>query len=125
TVVPTNAATTPQWQYVTLTGSATQPTLLVCLHGSAGDVYVEDLKLVAGSVPEAGTKLIQNGDLESPLSGPWTLSANMAGSVISSAVKHSGNASLHVVATSPGDTLSLAIWENTAAIVTNGTYTLS
>jgi hypothetical protein len=125
TVVPTNAATTPQWQYVTLTGSATQPTLLVCLHGSAGDVYVDDLKLVAGSVPEAGANLIQNGDFESPLSGPWTLSANMAGSVISSAVKHSGNASLHVVATSPGDTLSLAIWENTAAIVTNGTYTLS
>ncbi|HLH56415.1 MAG TPA: lamin tail domain-containing protein, partial [Verrucomicrobiae bacterium] len=115
----------PQWQYVTVTGSATQPTVLICMHGTPGDVYLDDLKLVAGSVPESGPNLIQNGDFESPLSGPWTLSPNMTNSVISTAVKHSGGASLHVMATSPGDTLAQAIWENTAAITTNGTYTLS
>ena len=120
-----NSPSGPQWQYVTLTGSATQPTLLICMHGTAGDVYVDDLKLVAGSVPEAGSNLLQNGDFESQLSGPWTLSTNVLGSVISTALKHSGNASLHVIATSPGDTLSQAIWETTAPVVTNGTYTLS
>ncbi len=123
--VPTNTSATLQWQYVTLTGSATQPTLLVCMHGTAGDVYVDDLKLVAGNVPEAGANLIQDGDFESPLTGPWTLSTNMVNSSISTAIKHSGNASLHVVATSPGDTVSQAIWENTSPIVTNDTYTLS
>ena len=123
--VQTNFNNGPQWQYVTTTGSATKPLLLVCMHGTAGDVYIDDLKLVAGSVPEAGVNLITNGDFETPLTGPWTLSANMTGSSISSTVSHSGNGSLHVVATSPGDTLSLAIWENTDPIVTNGTYTLS
>jgi len=115
----------PQWQYVTLTGTAPRPILLVCMHNTPGDVYIDDLKLVAGSVPEAGSNLLTNGDFESPLSGPWTLSANMTNSVISTAVKHSGKASLHVIATSGGDTISQSIWENTALIVTNNTYTLS
>jgi hypothetical protein len=115
----------PQWQYVTLTGTAPRPILLVSMHNTPGDVYIDDLKLVAGSVPEAGVNLLTNGDFESPLSGPWTVSANMATSAISTTVKHSGNASLHVIATSAGDTISQSIWENTAPIVTNGTYTLS
>ncbi|MGA2862971.1 MAG: lamin tail domain-containing protein [Verrucomicrobiota bacterium] len=115
----------PQWQYVSLTGLATRPILLICLHGTAGDCYLDDLKLVAGSVPEAGPNLLTNGDFEGPLSGPWTVSPNLAGSLISTAVQHSGQASLHVIATSPGDTIPLSIWENTAPIVTNDTYTLS
>ena len=123
--VLTNASGAPQWQYVTLTGAAPRPILLVGMHGTAGDVYIDDLKLVAGSVPEVGPNLIQDGDFESPLSGPWTVSANLSGSGISTAFAHSGSASLHVIASSPGDTISQTIWENTAPIVTNGTYTLS
>jgi hypothetical protein len=123
--VVTNSTSTPQWQYVTLTGSAPRPILLIGLHNTAGDVYVDDIKLVAGSVPEVGANLIQNGDFETPLTGPWTVSANLANSVISTDVSHSGTASLHVIASSPGDTITQAIWENTGAIVTNGTYTLS
>ncbi|MGO8929000.1 MAG: lamin tail domain-containing protein [Limisphaerales bacterium] len=115
----------PQWQYITLTGEATKPILLICMHNTPGDVYIDDLKLVAGSVPEAGVNLVTNGDFESPLSGPWNVSTNMINSAISTAVKHSGNASLHVIATSAGDTIPLSIWENTGPIVTNGTYTLS
>jgi hypothetical protein len=121
----TNSTSAPQWQYITLTGSATASILLVCMHGTAGDVYIDDLKLVAGSVPEAGANLLQDGDFESALIGPWTLSSNMSNSSTSTTVKHSGNASLHMVAASPGDTISQSIWENTAPIVTNGTYTLS
>jgi hypothetical protein len=121
----TNSTSTPQWQYVTLTGTAPRSLLLICMHGTAGDVYVDDLKLVAGTVPEVGQNFLINGDFESPLTGPWTLSANMTGSTISTAVKHSGNASLHVLATAPGDTITDAIWENTTTLVTNGTYTLS
>jgi hypothetical protein len=120
-----NFISAPQWQHVTLTGIATQPTLLICMHGTAGDVYVDDLNLVAGAVPEAGANLLENGDFESALSGPWTVSPNMSNSGISTAGSYSGNGSLHVVATSPGDTISQAIWESTGPIVTNGTYTLS
>jgi regulation of enolase protein 1 (concanavalin A-like superfamily) len=123
--VVTNSSSTPQWQYVTLTGTAPRPILLVGMHGTAGDVYVDDIKLVAGTIPEVGANLLQDGDFESPLTGPWTVSANMSGSVISTAVAHSGTGSLHVVASSPGDLISQAIWENTSAIVTNDTYTLS
>jgi len=115
----------PQWQYVSLTGTAPRPILLICMHNSPGDVYIDDLKLVAGSVPEGGVNLLSNGDFESKLSGPWTVSTNMTSSVISTAVKHSGNSSLHVIATSAGDSIPLSIWENTAPIVTNDTYTLS
>jgi len=115
----------PAWQYVTCTGTAPRPFLLICMHGTTGDVYLDDLKLVAGSVAEAGPNLLQNGDFESPLTGPWTVSANMANSAITTDIKHSGNASLHVVASGSGDTFNEAIWESTAPIVTNGTYTLS
>ena len=66
-----------------------------------------------------------NGSFESPLSGPWTVSANLSSSAITTAVNHSGNSSLHVVASRPGDAIADAIWENTAPILTNGTYTLS
>jgi hypothetical protein len=124
--VLTNApAAPPQWQYVTLTGTAPKSQLLICMHGAAGDVYIDDLKLVAGSVAEAGPNLLTNGGFETPLTGPWTASTNMINSVISTTVKHSGNASLHVIATSFGDAINQAIWENTATLVTNGTYTLS
>jgi len=123
----TNASTTnqPQWQYVSLTGTAPRPILLICMHNTAADCYLANLSLVAGSVPEKGANLLIDGDFASPLSGPWTVSANMAGSAISTNVRHSGSNSLHVVASSPGDAIGNSIWENTGPIVTNGTYTLS
>ncbi|MGH7971370.1 MAG: lamin tail domain-containing protein, partial [Limisphaerales bacterium] len=114
----------PQWQYVTLTGAATRPIFLIGM-STAGDVYVDDVKLVAGSVPEVGRNYLTNGDFESALNGTWTVSPNMSGSSISTTVAHSGSASLHVVASAGGPTIGDAIWQNTLPIVTNGTYTLS
>jgi len=126
-VCQTNAAATnqPQWQYVALTGAAPRPIQLICMHEEAGDCYVSDLCLVAGNVPEAGVNLLTDGDFATTLSGPWTVSANMSGSAISTTVTHSGHNSLHVVASSPGDAIADAIWEDTAPITTNGTYTMS
>ncbi|MDB6039507.1 MAG: putative secreted protein, partial [Verrucomicrobiales bacterium] len=124
TVSTNSAPQTPQWQHVSITGIATKSILLVGMVTS-GDVYIDDLSLVAGSVPETGANNLQNGDLESPLTGPWTVSPNMANSEISTGVSHSGKASLHVVATSGGPTIGAAIWQNTATLQTNATYTLS
>jgi len=122
--VNTNTNAAPQWQYVALTGTATTSRLYVYMT-SAGDVYVDDLKLVAGGTPEAGANQINNGDFESAFPGPWTVSANLGGSSVSSAVKHSGSGSLHIVSTSAGSSLGSSIWQDTGPLVTNATYTLS
>jgi CotH kinase protein/Lamin Tail Domain/Carbohydrate binding domain len=124
-IVQTNTSPTPRWVYVTATGTASSSTLYIYLQ-SAGDVYVDDIKLVAGSVPEAGVNVLSNGDFESTFPGPWTVSANLSGSVISTTTKHSGNASLHVVASSGGTTQGSAIWQTVSpALTVNATYTLS
>lgn len=122
--VNTNTNAAPQWQYVALTGTATTSRLYVYLT-SAGDVYIDDLKLVAGSTPEAGANQINNGDFESTFPGPWTVSANLSGSAVSSAVKHSGSGSLHIASTSAGSSLGSSIWQDPGPLATNATYTLS
>ena len=114
-----------QWTYVTVTGTASSSTLYIYLQ-SAGDIYIDDLKLVAGSVPEAGANVLPDGDFESGFPGPWTVSANLSGSALSTQIKHSGSDSLHVVSTSGGTTQGSSIWQTVSpALVNNATYTLS
>jgi hypothetical protein len=123
--VATNTSVTPQWTYVTATGTASTSLFYIYLQ-SAGDVYVDDIKLVAGSVPEAGVNTLADGDFESGFPGPWTVSANLAGSVLSTSIKHSGNASLHLISTSAGSSQGSAIWQIISpALTTNATCTLS
>jgi hypothetical protein len=87
---------------------------------------VDDIKLVAGSVPEAGVNTLADGDFESGFPGPWTASANLTNSVLSPVIKHSGNASLHLISTAAGATQGSAIWQIISpALTTNATYTLS
>jgi len=128
TAVPTNAgpgAPLPQWRYVTASGTASSSTLYVYLQ-SAGSVFIDDLKLVAGTLPEVGANVIQNGDFESAFPGPWTVSANLSGSTLNSSVKHSGNASLQVVASSGGTTQASSIWQTFSPALASGQpYTLS
>src|SRR5262249_914457 len=98
----------PQWTYVTATGTASSSTIYIYFQ-SAGDLYIDEIKLVAGSVPEVGQNAVANGDFESNLSGPWTVSPNLANSTLSSVIKHSGNVSLHLISASPGSTQSSSI----------------
>jgi len=113
------------WQYVTTNGTASSSELYIYLT-AAGDVYVDDIKLVAGNVPEAGSNVLANGDFESAFPGPYVVGTNLAASTISTTIKHSGNASLHLVASSPGVNKSTTIYQDiTPPLVTNGTYTLS
>ncbi|HUL51167.1 MAG TPA: lamin tail domain-containing protein, partial [Candidatus Nitrosotalea sp.] len=126
--VPTNsgpAAPPPQWRYVTASGLATSSILYVYLQ-SAGSVFVDDIKLVPGSVPEVGVNSVQNGGFETAFPGPWTVSANLSGSTPNNAVKHSGTQSLHVIASSGGTTQASSIWQTCSPALTNGQpYTLS
>ncbi|MBU6400658.1 MAG: hypothetical protein KGS61_10090, partial [Verrucomicrobia bacterium] len=104
---PTNSG----WRYVTATGYASSSTLYLYLIGP-GEGYIDDLQLVVGTVPGVGVNLIRNGGFESPLvTNDWTISANLAGSGITTNVAHSGNASLHLVASQGGTTKSSAIWQ--------------
>src|SRR5438876_7717860 len=109
--VITNSISTPQWQFVTATGAATSSRLYIYLDGF-GDVYIDDLKFVAGSVPDVGTSYLINGDFESAFPGPWTVSANLSGSTLSTSIKHSGNASLHLVSTAAGSSQGTSIWQD-------------
>jgi len=112
------------WVYVTATG-VNLNTLLYIYQTGAGQGYIDDVKLVAGSVPEAGANLVVNGDFESGSLSPWTVSPNLAGSSISTSVAHSGSRSLHIVSAAAGTTQTSAIWQNVSAAALNQTYTLS
>ncbi|MFO1512611.1 MAG: lamin tail domain-containing protein, partial [Verrucomicrobiota bacterium] len=108
----------PQWVYFSTTGTASGSVLYLYLQ-SAGDIYLDDLTMVAGSVPETGPNLIANPGFESTLTGPWSLTANFASSVTSTNFKHAGNSSLHLIATAAGAGSANAVYQNiTPALVT-------
>src|SRR5205814_1910535 len=121
----------PTWVYITQTGTASTSNLYVYITGipagRTGQLYIDDVKLVAGSVAESEANLLRNGDFESPLvQTDWYLATNMIGSGISSLVSHSGAGSLQVLASSSGSTASSAIVQsNIAGMTMNQTYTLS
>jgi hypothetical protein len=112
------------WLYVTETGLATSSPIYI-YHTGVGEGYIDDIKLVAGSTPEAGPNLIQNGSFESALSGPWTVSPNLSGSAISTSVKRIGNASLRLVSSAGGTTRESSIWQTVGGLTANARYTLS
>jgi hypothetical protein len=123
-VVTTNTVLEPQWQWVSATGVAGNNALYLYLD-SAGDVYIDELILVAGNAPGVGPNLISNGDFETALTDGWTVSANLSQSQISAVKKHAGNSSLHLVSSSAGTTRDSSIWQNVTSINTGTTYTLS
>jgi uncharacterized protein (DUF1800 family) len=121
-----NVPAPPTWIYATATGTATSTPQIYLYLSGAGEAYVDDLKLVAGSVPEAGPNLVQNGDFESPLDNTWTASRDFTNSTLSTTVARSGNSSLRLIATASGggnnDSLQQII---TPALVSGQTYTVS
>ena len=120
-----NWALGPEWQYVTFTGTASSSRLLVYLNG-VGDVFIDDIKLVQGTVAEAGANLIRNGDFESSLNGSWTIPLANARSHISATNVFAGNGSLHLVSTNPVIGPTAAVTQDITPPLTSGqTYTLS
>ncbi|MBI3868012.1 MAG: lamin tail domain-containing protein [Verrucomicrobia bacterium] len=116
----------PQWRFFSATGTASSSIFYIYLH-AAGDVYIDDVTLVAGSVAESGPNLFANGGFESPLSGPWTIGnvGNNSASVISTAAKHSGAASLHLIASAGGSTRDSSIYQTVTPNLAASDYTLS
>ncbi|MBI1177017.1 hypothetical protein GC207_06210 [bacterium] len=113
----------PQWQYVTQTGVATSVNMYLYLT-QTGSVYLDDIKVVAGSTPEAGPNLVANGDFENGLTS-WNVSANHANSTTVTSIMHSGSAALLLTATSGGTTRDSSIWQTVAGVTLGQTYTIS
>lgn len=90
-----------------------------------GDVFIDDLWLVKGATPESGPNLVQNGVFESELNGPWTLGTNLVRSAVTQEFKHTGNSSLHLVASVGGHNESDSLWQEMALVEPGETYTLS
>ncbi|MDB6039521.1 MAG: hypothetical protein JWM99_3362 [Verrucomicrobiales bacterium] len=112
------------WQFVTATGTASSQTLYIYLN-KVGDAYIDDVRIVAGTVPEVGVNLIKNGDFEQPLAGSFTVSTNLTNSEITSSAAHSGANSLHLISTSPGTTQASSVWQTATGLKSGSTYTLS
>lgn len=118
---------TPEWIYVTATGfgNTTGGPLYLYLSG-AGECYIDDLKLVRGTVPEVGQNLVVNGDFETqPLGSPWTMTADFTNSHIATNIARSGNGSLKIVATAGGGGSGDSIYQTVNGVTNNGTYTVS
>src|SRR5206468_8573160 len=117
------------WQQFTATGTANTSgtgTNFYLYLNTPGDCFIDDIRVVAGTSPGVGANLIRNGDFESPLSSnDWVVSPNHAASAITTAVSHSGAASLHMVASVGGTTQGSAIWQPVTGLANGGTYTLS
>lgn len=121
--VDVDANQSTNWQHVVATGTASSSTLYLYLN-APGDIFIDDVTLVAGSVAEVGANLVANGNFESGLTG-WTVSPNHANSSIDTSDPHAGTRALHMVATEPGSSQSTAIYKTGLGLTANAPYTLS
>jgi hypothetical protein len=110
-VATTNTPVQREWVQAIAIGIASANRLYLYLE-SPGDIYLDDLKVVAGTVPESGPNLVRNGGFESALAGTWLTTANFSKSQLSSAIKRTGNSSLHLVATGPGSGSGNSVYQD-------------
>jgi len=122
------------WRFASYTinlGSATNAsgssiaTNLAIFLQTAGEAYLDDISFVPLSGQLAGANVLQNGDFEGPLSGPWTIPPTMGGSVITNTFAHSGSYCLHVVATNAPASLNNTVKQLFPPLETNILCTLS
>ena len=113
------------WRFAYATGNASPVNRLIIQMDEAGDVYLDDLTLVPGAVAQVGTNFIRNGDFESalleksPVTNSWYVGVNYTNSAISTAFKHSGNSSVHVVCAVPTTILNLLLYQMLSPAPTN------
>jgi hypothetical protein len=111
------------WRFFSFTGTPGGTNLLLFLN-AAGELFLDDISLVAGTVPRQGENLIRNGDFETEFAGPWNALGNHAGSNVSTEQQRTGERSLRIVATGPG-TLSSVVSQHIPEMIPTSTYTLS
>ena len=119
------AAIGNEWQFVSVTGTATGSTLLIHL-GVNGDVHLDDVSLVAGVIPRVGSNLIRNGGFEETLAGTWIVPLALAQSGISTDIKRLGTGSLHLIGVDTQAVREFSVVQEIAGGLSPGQfYTLS
>lgn len=117
---------TPSWIYVTATGKVGSTARIYFYMSGAGTCYLDDVKLVLGTVPEFGVNLITNGGFETGTTNFWKFANTyLTNTVVSSTIAHSGNYSLKLVGTSGGSGSSTASLYQDPLLTNNLTYTVS
>ncbi len=92
------------WLYGSAVGTYSGNSLNIYLSGS-GVAYLDDIRLVAGSDPEAGVNLISNGDFESGFpTANWIVGTNATASVATTESAKSGINSLKLDFNAAGST---------------------
>jgi subtilisin-like proprotein convertase family protein len=116
--------TTPtDWRFFSRTGWVDGNRLALFLE-SVGEVFIDNVTVVNGTVPEAGFNWVVNGDCEEPFGRPWSATGTHASSRMTGEVSFAGRGSLHLIATGPGSEES-AVIQTVAGLDPGGTYTLS
>ena len=113
------------WQFYSYTNILGSTNLSLQIEGAPGDVYLDDLFLVQGSVaPGTGENVIVNGDFESGSLAPWISNTLATNSEISTTYAHTGNNSLHLIFN--GGTLTLTnFYQALPSVISSTNYTFS
>ena len=90
------------WRFASITTNAGPDARLFAYLNSVGDVYLDDLSVVAGTTAGVGNNFVRGGDFETPIANNFLIGTNLTNSTLSTSVKHTGNSSGHLVSTSPG-----------------------
>ncbi|WCJ58246.1 lamin tail domain-containing protein [Fontisphaera persica] len=90
---------TPLWRFFSYTGnlgSVNRFSRLSLYFDNGGEVLLDDLALVVGDTPEAGTNYVANAGFESPLAPTWMVSPSglATNSYLTNGMAHTGAASL-------------------------------
>ncbi|MBI5383865.1 MAG: lamin tail domain-containing protein [Verrucomicrobia bacterium] len=113
------------WRYASVTGNILNATNLMIFMNGVGEVYLDDISLVTSNGPNAGQNAILNGGFESPLAGTWLVGLAVSNSSLSTEVKRSGHASLHLIANAAGTTVTNTLRQLLPGITLSNVYTLS
>lgn len=112
------------WRFYSFTGVPAGTRLLV-YHDAAGQVYLDDVKLVAGTTAGVGPNFLVNGDFETPLAPAWKLQGtNGTNIAISTVAKFAGNSSLDL-RFFPAGSAAQYLYQDVTNIVTTNVHTLS
>jgi regulation of enolase protein 1 (concanavalin A-like superfamily) len=114
------------WRFYSYTGVPNGAVSRILIYlDAAGQVYIDDLRLEAGTVAGAGPNLLLNGDFESPLDPAWKIQGTNGTNIAISGAEHvSGNSSLDL-RFFPAGSASQYFYQDLTGIVITAPYTLS
>src|SRR5262249_42485817 len=102
----------PAWVYATATGTATATPNLYIYLDRPGTINVDNVKLVVGTVAEAGPNLLVGADFEgSSLTNNWLVTGNHSNSTIGSTVAFTGARSLNLVSAGVGGSTANSVYQ--------------